>query len=60
MQRISELVAACGLELQVRLVPADDHDWSLVASNGHRAPAERVENALGVIHFAQDLRRARC
>jgi transcriptional regulator with XRE-family HTH domain len=58
MQRISELVEACGLELQVRLVPADDHDWSMVAHNERDSPAERIDKALGVIHFAEDLRAA--
>lgn len=58
MQRISELVAACGLELQVRLVPTDDHDWSMVAHNATLDTEERVARALASIRLAEEVRAA--
>jgi transcriptional regulator with XRE-family HTH domain len=58
MQRISELVEACGLELQVRLVPADAHDWSMVAENASLDTEERVTKALAGIRLAEAFRSA--
>lgn len=58
MQRISELVEACGLELQVRLVPAEDHDWSMVARNSMLDSDERVARALAGIRLAEAVRDA--
>ena len=58
MQRISELVEACGLELQVRLVPADEHDWSMVARNSMLDTDERVARALAGIRLAEEVRAA--
>lgn len=58
MQRISELVEACGLELQVRLVPADDHDWTMVAHNAALDTEERVMRALTSIRLAEEFRAA--
>ncbi len=58
MQRISELVEACGLELQVRLVPSDEHDWSLVARNAALDADERVARAMAGIRLAEEVRRA--
>lgn len=58
MQRISELVAACGLELQVRLVPADDHDWGLVARNAALAPEDRLAQAMRAQRLAEEFRAA--
>ena len=58
MQRISELVEACGLELQVRLVPAEDHDWSMVARNSMLDTDERVARALAGIRLAEEVRAA--
>jgi len=58
MQRISELVDACGLELQVRLVPSDDHDWSMVARNAMLDTEERVTRALTAIRLAEAVQAA--
>ena len=33
MARVRDLVRACGMELGVRLVPADDSDWSVACGN---------------------------
>lgn len=58
MQRISELVEACGLELQVRLVPAEEHDWSMVERNALLDTEERVARGLAGIRMAEEFRRA--
>lgn len=58
MQRISELVEACGLELQVRLVPATAHDWSLVERNAALGTDERVTRAVTSIRLAEEVRAA--
>ncbi len=58
LERLSQIAEACGLELQVRLVDADDHDWSMVARNARLTPARRVERAMSGIHLARELRKA--
>ena len=58
MQRISELVEACGLELQVRLVPADVDDWEMVESHLRLPPAERLAKLSGAVRLAQSLQAA--
>jgi transcriptional regulator with XRE-family HTH domain len=58
MERISELVEACGLELQVRLVPSDTHDWSMVEQNVALGTEERVMRALASIRSAEEVRAA--
>lgn len=58
MERISALVEACGLELQVRLVPSDAHDWSMVEQNVALGTEERVMRALASIRLAEEVRAA--
>ena len=58
MQRISELVEACGFELQVRLVAADADDWEMVESHLRLAPAERLAKVSGAGRLAQALQSA--
>jgi transcriptional regulator with XRE-family HTH domain len=58
LQRISELVDACGLELQVRLVPKDTSDWSLVERNAALDPEARIRQALGAIRLAEEVAQA--
>lgn len=60
MQRISELIEACGLELRVRFVAADvdDHDWSMVERNASLDTEERVMRALAGIRLAEEFRNA--
>lgn len=58
LERLSELVAACGLELQVRLVPHDGQELAQVRANAALPPAERVARALGGIRLAEQMRAA--
>ena len=41
LKRLSDVATACGLDLQVRLVDADDHDLSLVRTRQRLSPDER-------------------
>lgn len=58
LQRLSDIAAACGLELQVRVVPRDEHDWSMVARNAALDPDERFARALSSIRFADTVAAA--
>jgi transcriptional regulator with XRE-family HTH domain len=58
LERLSTIAEVCGLDLQVRLVDADDHDWVLAARNAHRSPEQRVAAALGATKVASAFRRA--
>ena len=58
MQSISELVRACGFELQVRMVPHDDQDWSLVQQNLRLSPTQRVRQGARTVDFIETAREA--
>jgi transcriptional regulator with XRE-family HTH domain len=48
LERLTELLRLCGLDLQVRLVPYDDHDWTLAEANRDKTPTQRLRNMLAV------------
>jgi transcriptional regulator with XRE-family HTH domain len=48
LERLTELLLLCGLDLQVRLVPYDDHDWTLAEVNRDKTPTQRLRNMLAV------------
>ena len=56
LERISELLAACGFELQVQIVPEDDEGWAQVRANAALSPADRVAKSLGAVRLAEGLR----
>jgi transcriptional regulator with XRE-family HTH domain len=58
LERLSAIAEACGLDLQVRLVDWDPHDWSLVHRNVTRSPGDRIGAALGSIRLAEAFRSA--
>lgn len=58
LERISELVSACGLDLSVRLVEHDDHDWTMARSNLDLSYEERVEQLLNTVRFIESGREA--
>ncbi len=58
LARLSAIAAACDLELQVRLVDADDHDWSLVDRRAGHHDDERVERLQHAVSFVGALREA--
>jgi transcriptional regulator with XRE-family HTH domain len=58
LERLSTIADACGLDLQVRVADADDHDWVLAARNARRSPDQRIAAALGAAKAAAAFRRA--
>jgi len=59
LEYISRLVRACGYDLGVRLVPADDHDRTIAEGNLTLTPSERVTKLKDAVRFAEAGRRAR-
>jgi transcriptional regulator with XRE-family HTH domain len=51
-ERIVELVRACGFDLNTRLVPYDDSEWSVATWSLQRTPTERVQGNLNAVRFA--------
>jgi hypothetical protein len=58
LEHLTSLLRACGFDLHVRLVPADDHDWSLVEENLAMRPAERLAKLIRAVRFAEAGREA--
>src|SRR5437667_8265742 len=56
-QRITQLVRACGFDLNVRMTPTDDdHDWSLVQQNLRLSPTQRVRQVARTVEFIERVR----
>jgi len=53
LERLRELVRACGLDLELRLVPLDDSDWSVALTNLELSVDERVRQHQAVLRFAR-------
>lgn len=58
LERLVELVRACGFDLHIRLVPLEDADWASVEELLRLTPAERVERHQRFIEFAEAGRAA--
>src|SRR5256885_8765405 len=59
LERISQLVRACGFDLTVGMAPTDeDHDWHMVQQNLRLSPTQRAEQAVKAARFMADLREA--
>lgn len=59
VEHLSRLVGACGYELEIRLRPADDHDWTIAVGNLTLSPSERLAKLEGAVSFAEAGRQAR-
>ena len=57
-ERVTELIRACGLELQPALVPADDSNWSVAWSNLQLDVDARVRQNQSVLRFIRAGREA--
>jgi transcriptional regulator with XRE-family HTH domain len=53
LERLTELVQACGFDIDVRLVPYDDHDTSMAVRNLTLTPQERVDRMMSAYRFAR-------
>ena len=58
LARVSSLVGACGLELQVRLVPTDEADRALLETTLASTPVERLRRTVRAARFVERGRRA--
>jgi transcriptional regulator with XRE-family HTH domain len=58
LRRVRELLKACGIELDVRLVPIDDSDWSVASSNLALDVDGRVRQHQAALRFARAGREA--
>jgi transcriptional regulator with XRE-family HTH domain len=53
LKRLTELVQAAGYDIDVRLVPYDDHDLSMALRNRTLTPKQRLDNMLAFERFAE-------
>ena len=58
LEHLSSLVRAAGFDIDVRLVPYDDHDLSMALRNRTLTPEQRLDNMLAFERFAREGRRA--
>ncbi len=58
LKRLTELVRAAGFDIDVRLVPYDEHDLSIALRNRTLTPEQRLDNMLNAQRFGAELRRA--
>ena len=59
VERVRELVRACGFELRTHLVPEDESDWSVAYANLALDVDARVRQHRRALAFARAGRRAR-
>lgn len=58
LETLSEIARACGLELQLRLAEADDHDVALAHLDAGLTPEERLDRMVAGMEFVDELRDA--
>ena len=58
LERIVELVRACGFDLNIGMVPLDEAEWASVEALLRLTPAQRVERHQRFIELAQAGRAA--
>ncbi len=58
LARVEQLLRACGLDLNVRLAPADDSDWSVARTNLALDVDARVRQNQTTLRFAREGRSA--
>ncbi len=57
--RLVGLVRACGLDLDIRVVPLDEDAWSLVERGAAASPDERLDRAMAGANLLDEGRRIR-
>jgi transcriptional regulator with XRE-family HTH domain len=58
LEHLTKLVRAAGFDIDVRLVPYDDHDLSMALRNRPLTPQQRVDRMLGSQRLGEELRSA--
>ncbi|MFL5791150.1 MAG: helix-turn-helix domain-containing protein [Actinomycetota bacterium] len=57
--RLLELVRACGLDLDVRVVPLDEDAWTVARRGLALTPDERLDRAVAAVELMNEARRLR-
>ena len=58
-ERLLELVRACGLDLDVRVVPLDEDAWAIARRGLELTPDERLDRALAAVDLMHEARELR-
>ncbi len=58
VEKLVELLRACGLDLDVALVPYDDHDWTLAQGSLRLTPEQRVDGLVHLVDIVDEARRS--
>lgn len=61
LETLRRVLRACGFELEVHLVPADEgveHDWVLALQNLRLTPEQRLRQVEELVSFTEEGRRA--
>jgi transcriptional regulator with XRE-family HTH domain len=58
LEQLTRLVRAAGFDLDIRLTPADDHDWSMAKRNLGLDVDTRVRNLERAVRFSRAGRQA--
>ena len=59
LRRVQAFVRACGLEMEVRIVPEDDSSWGIAQGNLRRSLDERIEQNTAWVRSIREARAAR-
>jgi transcriptional regulator with XRE-family HTH domain len=54
LERVLELVRACGFDLEIHVVPLDEDSWTLAEQGARLDPDARLERLLAGIELAQE------
>jgi transcriptional regulator with XRE-family HTH domain len=58
-ERLLELVRACGLDLDIRVVPLDEDAWTVAERGLALTPDERLDRAVGAVELMREGRELR-
>ncbi|HET8526229.1 MAG TPA: helix-turn-helix transcriptional regulator [Actinomycetota bacterium] len=59
LQRVVELVRACGLDLEIHVVPLDEDAWTLAEQTLRLTPDERVRRMMATLRLQQAMERVK-
>jgi transcriptional regulator with XRE-family HTH domain len=57
--RLVDLVRACGLDLDVRVIPLDEDAWTMAERGAATTPDERLDRALAGVRLLEEGRHLR-
>ncbi|MGZ4131546.1 MAG: helix-turn-helix domain-containing protein [Actinomycetota bacterium] len=59
LERLLELIRACGFDLDIRVVPLDEDAWTLVERGANATPDERLDRMLAGLELFEAGQEAR-